>query len=229
MSKKIYPFLRAGKVKPGALDQYFNEPKTLGKKRMDAILDQGKIWGQHRPAKTKWNRSRAADKTTLSQLQNSLPERGEFHRRRADSLKHRRTGLRLQGTHPERPGTHHRRGVCETYNSSAASYEATVSIPTERKLLTTMRFNLRDDTVLLDRLVRFVAAALKTGDVAIVVATESHRYRLTQRLKSQDLDIDAAIKEGKYNPIDAVTTLSLFMVNGERRIGSLSRDCGWSH
>ncbi len=70
-----------------------------------------------------------------------------------------------------------------------------------------------DDTVLLDRLVRFVATALKTGNVAIVVATESHRGRLVQRLKTQDLDVDASIKEGRYIPIDAGGTLPIFMVN----------------
>jgi len=61
-----------------------------------------------------------------------------------------------------------------------------------------------DDTVLLDRLVPFVAAALKTGDVAVVVA---------RRLRKQGLDVDAAIKEGSYIPVDAEETLSTFMVN----------------
>jgi len=70
-----------------------------------------------------------------------------------------------------------------------------------------------DDTFLLDRLVRFITSALNTGDVAIVVATESHRDRLAQRLKSEGLDIDVAIKEGRYIPVDAVATLPLFMVN----------------
>jgi DNA-binding NarL/FixJ family response regulator len=70
-----------------------------------------------------------------------------------------------------------------------------------------------DDEVLLDRLVRFVAAALKTGDVAIVVATESHRDHLVQRLKTEGVDVDAAIKEGKYVPVDAGGTLRIFMVN----------------
>jgi hypothetical protein len=70
-----------------------------------------------------------------------------------------------------------------------------------------------DDTVLLDRLFRFVTSVLKTGDVAIVIATESHRDRLAKRLKSEGLDVDVAIKEGKYNPVDAVSTLSLFMAN----------------
>jgi DNA-binding NarL/FixJ family response regulator len=69
-----------------------------------------------------------------------------------------------------------------------------------------------DHTVLLDRLVRFIAAALKTGDVGIVVATESHRDRLVQRLM-EGLDVDAAVKEGRYIPVDAVGTLPIFMVN----------------
>ncbi len=70
-----------------------------------------------------------------------------------------------------------------------------------------------DDTVLLDRLVRFVAAALKSGDVAIVVATESHRDRLVQRLIAEGLDVDSAIEQGRYVPMDAGSTLPLFMVN----------------
>jgi len=70
-----------------------------------------------------------------------------------------------------------------------------------------------DDTVLLDRLVPFVALALKTGDVAIVVATDSHREALALRLKAEGLDIDAEIKEGRYLPVDAADTLSTFMVH----------------
>jgi DNA-binding NarL/FixJ family response regulator len=68
------------------------------------------------------------------------------------------------------------------------------------------------DTVLLDRLVRFVISVLGAGNVAIVVATESHRDRLAERLKSEGLDVDAAIIEGTYIPVDAVSTLSLFIV-----------------
>jgi DNA-binding NarL/FixJ family response regulator len=71
-----------------------------------------------------------------------------------------------------------------------------------------------DDTVLLDRLVRFVAAALKTGDAAIVAATRSHRDRLVQRLEIEGLDVDAAIKEEKYVSLDAASTLPIFMVDG---------------
>jgi hypothetical protein len=70
-----------------------------------------------------------------------------------------------------------------------------------------------DDLILLDRIVRFVVSVLAAGNVAIVVATESHRDHLAERLKSEGLDVDAAITEGTYIPVDAVSTLSLFMVN----------------
>ena len=70
-----------------------------------------------------------------------------------------------------------------------------------------------DDIVLLDRLVLFAASALKRGDVAIIVATKSHQDSLVLRLKSEGLDVDAAIKAGMYVAVDAVSTLSIFMVN----------------
>lgn len=41
-----YPFLNAKKMKAGAFDQYYEEPKTLGEQGMNAILDQGKKWGK---------------------------------------------------------------------------------------------------------------------------------------------------------------------------------------
>ena len=46
-----------------------------------------------------------------------------------------------------------------------------------------------------------------------VVATESHRDSLFQRLKAQGLDVDAAIKHGRYISLDVAKTLSTFMVN----------------
>jgi DNA-binding NarL/FixJ family response regulator len=70
-----------------------------------------------------------------------------------------------------------------------------------------------DDAVFLDSCTRFIAAALGAGDVAAVVATESHRDRLFQRLKAEGLDVDAEIKHGRYISLDVVKTLSIFMVN----------------
>ena len=70
-----------------------------------------------------------------------------------------------------------------------------------------------DDAVFLDSCTRFITAALGAGDVAAVVATESHRDSLLERLKAGGLDVDAAIKHGRYISLDAAKTLSTFMVN----------------
>jgi DNA-binding NarL/FixJ family response regulator len=70
-----------------------------------------------------------------------------------------------------------------------------------------------DDAVFLDTFARFIAAALKAGDAAIVVATESHREALALRLKTQGLDVDVAIQQGTYIQLDVAKTLSTFMVN----------------
>lgn len=45
MSKRVYPFMNAKKPKPNALEKYYDEPKSLGIKGMNAILDKGKKWG----------------------------------------------------------------------------------------------------------------------------------------------------------------------------------------
>ena len=70
-----------------------------------------------------------------------------------------------------------------------------------------------DDAVLLDGFTRFIAAALKAGNAAIVLATESHRNSLVLRLKAQGLDVDAATQQGTYIQLDVAKTLSAFMVD----------------
>jgi KaiC/GvpD/RAD55 family RecA-like ATPase len=59
----------------------------------------------------------------------------------------------------------------------------------------------------------FIEAALKAGKALIVVATESHRKSLLQRLQEQGVDIAAAIEQGRYLPLDVADTLSTFMGN----------------
>ncbi len=71
-----------------------------------------------------------------------------------------------------------------------------------------------DDAVFFDGCTRFIAAALGSGDVVAVVATESHRKSLFDRLKADGSDIDAATKQGMYISLDAAEILSTFMVNG---------------
>jgi DNA-binding NarL/FixJ family response regulator len=71
-----------------------------------------------------------------------------------------------------------------------------------------------DEAVFLESATRFIAAALKTGNAAIVIATKAHRDSVLQSLKAQSMDVDSAIQEGAYVPLDAAETLSTFMVNG---------------
>ena len=70
-----------------------------------------------------------------------------------------------------------------------------------------------DDRCFLDDLTQFIGAALKAGNAAIVVATESHRESLLPRLQAHGLDIGAAIEQGRYIALDAADTVSRFMLN----------------
>jgi DNA-binding NarL/FixJ family response regulator len=70
-----------------------------------------------------------------------------------------------------------------------------------------------DDRRLLDDLTQFAGAALKAGNAAIVVATESHRDGLLARLQAYSLDIGAAIEQGRYVALDAADTLPALMLN----------------
>jgi FixJ family two-component response regulator len=70
-----------------------------------------------------------------------------------------------------------------------------------------------DDTVLLDRITRFIATALKGGNSAIVLATKQHRDSLLQRLKAEGVNTDGALQQGTYISLDAAGTLSTIMVN----------------
>jgi DNA-binding NarL/FixJ family response regulator len=71
-----------------------------------------------------------------------------------------------------------------------------------------------DDSHFLDHVTPFLAAALKRGNTAIVVATESHRESLFSQLEEDSLDVSAAVEQGRYIALDAAATLSMFMVNG---------------
>jgi DNA-binding NarL/FixJ family response regulator len=70
-----------------------------------------------------------------------------------------------------------------------------------------------DDAGLLDNITQFIGTALKAGNAAIVVATESHRNSLLPRLQAHGLDTAAAIEQGRFISLDAADTLSAFMLN----------------
>jgi DNA-binding NarL/FixJ family response regulator len=85
-----------------------------------------------------------------------------------------------------------------------------------------------DDTVLLDGFTRSIAAALKAGNAAIVLATKSHRDSLLNRLKAEGVDADGALQQGTYVPLDAAEALSEVMVDGlPDRVRFLGH--WWSH
>ncbi len=69
-----------------------------------------------------------------------------------------------------------------------------------------------DERYLLDQLTQFVGDALRAGNAAIVVATETHRDRLLPRLEAHGVDIATAIEEGRYIALDAADALPTFML-----------------
>jgi DNA-binding NarL/FixJ family response regulator len=71
-----------------------------------------------------------------------------------------------------------------------------------------------EDRRLLDDVTQFIGAALKAGNAAIVVATESHRNSLISKLQLHGVDIPTVIEQGRYISLDAADVLSTFMVNG---------------
>jgi DNA-binding NarL/FixJ family response regulator len=70
-----------------------------------------------------------------------------------------------------------------------------------------------EDEFFLDSFTRAIGSALKAGNAVIVVATESHRDSLLQRLQAHGLDIAAAIEQARYCSLDVADVLSRFMVD----------------
>ncbi len=87
-------------------------------------------------------------------------------------------------------------------------------LPQEREISRYHEVHLYSgDEFFLDRFTRFIGAALRVGDAVVVIATESHRSSLLQRLLANGLDVAATIDQGRYISLDAADTLSTFMVN----------------
>ena len=70
-----------------------------------------------------------------------------------------------------------------------------------------------NEEFLLDSLSGFIRTGLSSGDACIVIATKAHREGLEERLKAKELDV-ANDTQGEYIALDAVETLSTFMVDG---------------
>jgi MEDS: MEthanogen/methylotroph, DcmR Sensory domain len=71
-----------------------------------------------------------------------------------------------------------------------------------------------DDRQFLEHLTQFVGAALKRGDAAIFVATESHRSSLLPRLQMFGVDIGAAVEQGRYVALDVFDAVANMMRDG---------------
>ncbi len=72
-----------------------------------------------------------------------------------------------------------------------------------------------DDEAFVVGFTRFIEATLESGSAVIVIATESHRKSLLQRLREHGVDIVAAVEQGRYVPVDVAETLATFMVNDQ--------------
>lgn len=70
-----------------------------------------------------------------------------------------------------------------------------------------------DDSSVVDGYARFIESSLKSGNVVIVIVTDSHRARLLPKLKADGVDVPGAIEQGRYIPLNAVDTLSRLVVN----------------
>lgn len=70
------------------------------------------------------------------------------------------------------------------------------------------------DDSLLDAVAGFIAAALRGGDIGIIIATTAHREGVEQRFCADGLDVAMAREAGQYVALDAADILPTFMVDG---------------
>ena len=68
-----------------------------------------------------------------------------------------------------------------------------------------------DDEELLSGLQSFAGGSLLAGDAAVVIASNSHRRGLRERLERAGIDLGLATREGRYVALDAAETLARFM------------------
>jgi len=70
-----------------------------------------------------------------------------------------------------------------------------------------------NDERLVDGFTRSIAAALKNGNLTIVIATESQRAQIVQKLSSDGVDVAAAIEQKRYVSIGVADQNSSSMVD----------------
>ncbi len=82
------------------------------------------------------------------------------------------------------------------------------------------------DEFLIHSVSAYIGDGLRLGDACIVLATESHRESLEERLKGDGLEVAATHLRGLYASIDAAATLSKFMVEGSPEPGRFAEVVG---
>jgi PAS domain S-box-containing protein/excisionase family DNA binding protein len=70
------------------------------------------------------------------------------------------------------------------------------------------------DAVLVETVVEYVEAGLRSGEVVIAIITEAHRAEVEEGLRSDGLDLDAACAGGQYIALDAAKTLARLKADG---------------
>lgn len=70
------------------------------------------------------------------------------------------------------------------------------------------------DKFLLEELSEYIGSALRSGNAAVVVATERHRDGLLPWLTAQGLDLAALLAQGRLVSLDAEQILATFMLDG---------------
>jgi hypothetical protein len=68
---------------------------------------------------------------------------------------------------------------------------------------------------LLDSLSRFVGTALEAGDSSFFIATQVHLDGLAEQLKMRKVDMDTAVKSGRYVALEARQALAQLTVKGK--------------
>lgn len=71
-----------------------------------------------------------------------------------------------------------------------------------------------NDELYIDAFAGFISTGLHLGDCCVVFATKAHRKALDTKLANLGIDVDAAKADDSFISLDALETLSKFMVNG---------------
>jgi DNA-binding NarL/FixJ family response regulator len=71
-----------------------------------------------------------------------------------------------------------------------------------------------DDAVFVDAFSRFIAGTLHEGSAVIVLVNAPHHESLRRSLGASGVDLDSAVREGRYVSLDISELLSQVMING---------------